>query len=197
MDSYEPCRQYLQSDCSSQLPADHHCCPYLLLYGFTYITGSVMIKCSIPINRQIVACLPGQSHKMPSMFSPMFGEKTFTISTAVHIGYNLSNKVGSRTNMPFNTKNLTVVRIQQSDYVCPPNWHQMANMCFSLPHLIHKNNGQVDLPYCFCDFVGSHMHLINDINKRNITASAEEKDPLFTKYFNMLSETYSGKLYIR
>ena len=99
--------------------------------------------------------------------------------------------------MPFNTRNLTVVRIQQSDYVCPPNWHQMANMCFSLPHLIHKNNGQVDLPYCFCDFVGSHIHLINGVNIKNIAASAEEKDPVFTKYFNVLRETYSGDLYVR
>ena len=41
------------------------------------------------------------------------------------------------------------------------------------------------------------MHLINGINKRNIAASAEENDPLFTKYFNVLSETYSGKLYMR
>ena len=118
MARYEPCRQYLQSDCSSQLPTDHHCCPYLL-YGFTHIIGSVMIKCSIPVNMQIVACLPEPSHKIPLMYSPMFGETSFPISTAVYISYDPSsgsvkaNKVGSKNSMPCNTRNFTVVRIQQ------------------------------------------------------------------------------------
>ena len=209
---YELCRQCPRpSDCSTQLPADHQYCPYLLFYGFNHVIGYVMVKCSTVVNLQIVTCFSNYTESI--IFLENTPDKSLATSITVSVIHEPNpeniDKDDLQATISNFSKALTVIRIQQSDYGCPPYWHQMKNMCFALPHLIYKNDNHLiykniegdllSLP-CSCGAVGSHRHHINHAKVSSfwykVGIHVTENDLVLERYLKVLSETYKFGLLI-
>ena len=177
-----------------------------------------MFKCSVSVDMQIIVCMPEPNPNLPVIYNSTFVEHRpiKPIKTVVYVDneLNMGTKnfrgVGQWKSTPNVTKSLTVVRIQQSDYACPPNWHHMDNMCFTLPHLIHNNNEEFEnneerfvtckwefqyetykghLP-CSCPEAKRHFY---DTTK---SKGIEEQNPVLNRYLKSLRETYRTGLVI-
>ena len=179
-----------------------------------------MIKCSVPVDTQIIVCMPEPNPNLPVTYTSTVPEntsiKSLTMSTAVYADNELNmgtknvSGVCPWTSTPNMTKSFTVVRLQQSDYACPPNWHHMDNMCFTLPHLMYNNNVEFENKELFVTCKGEFEY---DTKRGNLPCSCpeakrhfydttdrpkdiEEKDSVLIRYLKLLRETYRMGLVI-
>ena len=199
---YEPCRQCPRpSECIIKQLVDRLFCPYLLLYGFNHVIGYVMVKCSAGVSVHIVPCLPMVSelnHKVSSNYNPPLLD--YTPDTSAHILATVKT-IHTPTAESHNYSELnffnksSVIKIQQSDFACPPLWHQMEHMCFMLPHYIHKKTVDLNLP-CSCAAVGGNIYSIHGHERDILDRDLKYVDKVLNRYLNVLTKTYRGDLLI-
>ena len=189
---YQTCEDCpLPSECKTNAPDDDHFCPYLLLHGFNYIIGYVMVKCSVPVRMQITSCFPVTLPHLTlnSSFESVDGDKANAMYNPTAI---LKNMDSLRPSM-----NQTLLRIQQSSPSCPPNWHQREHMCFSLPQLIYTKREEFT-DSCQCSHVQHRTHSIYELElvKGNPKVELQFSKPLFYRYMQSLGVSFFGDLLV-
>ena len=189
----EACRQCPgPSECSTQQHADHSFCPYLVLYGFNHVLGYVMVKCSARVNIPFLVCGP----RLPEL------KKSSQISSVSAINKTNAKNIYRKLSI---FKRSSVIKIEQSDFACPQLWHQMENMCFTLPHFIHTETF-VFGAQCTCKNAGSSIHYFyahdifvndkTDLQIRPVGLVADKFDVVLYKYARLLKETYHSDLLV-
>ena len=151
------------SRCMTKLPEDSHFCPFLLFYGLNHVIGYTLLKCSAHVNMTAIPCLPLPDMNRTKAFKKIITENETSVIENPSYNRAFASMAGVRTSTDtmnrsyFATK--TLVRIEQPDFACPPYWHQVESMCFTIPHIISKSIGIYSS--CSCNAIGSHIHEIH------------------------------------